>query len=145
MDALITKDIKGLIKETLGTDEKPVNEALMAQTKKFTIKTDLLSSDNVQNHFELYQTYVKTFNEISAKLDSVDKSHIRSTLPKTSKCNSKKVGFLFKTNLPSSEASLKSVNSKCLKNVLSIWKENSCFPSLSPTKGIVNSLNTSKT
>jgi len=63
--------IKGVIKDTL-----KINEALNAQEKKFVFNSDLLSNDNFQNHVELYQGYLKNFNEISAKLDTVDKSNV---------------------------------------------------------------------
>jgi Fe-Mn family superoxide dismutase len=63
--------IKGVIKDTL-----KINEALNAQEKKFIFNSDLLSNDNFQNHVELYQGYLKNFNEISAKLDTVDKSNV---------------------------------------------------------------------
>ena len=59
------------------------------------------------------------------------------------KTEAKKLGFLSKINRPSRFASLKSLNSKCSKNVFSIENLNSCFPSFSPTKGRVNSFNTS--
>lgn len=79
MDALITKDIKNMIKETLGSEEQQINEALMSQVKKFTINTDLLSDDNIQNHFELYQAYVDNFNKVSAKLDAVNRAEANSS------------------------------------------------------------------
>jgi len=63
--------IKGVIKDTL-----KINEALNAQEKKFVFNSDLLSNDNFQNHVELYQGYLKNFNEISAKLDTVNKSNV---------------------------------------------------------------------
>lgn len=62
---IFDKKIKDTIRKTLKLDE-----ALVAQEKKFEIKTDFLSAANVDNHIELYQGYLKNFNEISAKLDA---------------------------------------------------------------------------
>ena len=60
--------IKKVVSETLS-----LNEALVAQEKKFELKTDFLSSANIDNHIELYQGYLEKFNEVSAKLDSADR------------------------------------------------------------------------
>lgn len=51
-----------------------INEAYIAQEKKFAIRTDYLSGENVDNHVKLYQDYLDKFNKTSAKLDTVDKS-----------------------------------------------------------------------
>lgn len=61
-------EIKKVINETL-----KLNESLVAQEKKFNLNTEYLSDANKQNHVELYKNYIKEFNEISAKLDSVNR------------------------------------------------------------------------
>lgn len=71
MKDLFSKKAKEIIKETLN-----LNEALSAQEKTFTFNSDFLSTDNFQNHVELYQGYLKNFNQISAKLDTVDKTNV---------------------------------------------------------------------
>jgi Fe-Mn family superoxide dismutase len=71
MEKLFDGKIKNIIRDTL-----ELNEALSAQEKKFTFNSDFLSNDNFQNHIELYQGYLKNFNEISAKLDTVDKQNV---------------------------------------------------------------------
>lgn len=71
MDKLFNGKIKNVIRDTLKIDE-----AIQAQEKKFTFNSDFLSNDNFQNHVELYQGYLKNFNEISAKLDSVDRQNV---------------------------------------------------------------------
>ena len=59
LDDLFTDSAKTAIKETLDLGEKEtVNEAFVAQTKTFQIKTDFLSPGNAQNHVELYEKYV---------------------------------------------------------------------------------------
>ena len=71
MKELFNKEAKQVIKDTL-----KLNEALSAQEKKFNFNSDFLSDDNFNNHVELYQGYLKNFNEISAKLDTVDTSEV---------------------------------------------------------------------
>lgn len=71
MDKLFNKKIKNVIIDTLKLDE-----SLSAQEKKFSFNSEFLSSDNYQNHIELYQGYLKNFNEVSAKLDTVDKINV---------------------------------------------------------------------
>jgi superoxide dismutase, Fe-Mn family len=71
MKEIFNKKAKQVIKETL-----KLNESLAAQQKQFSFNVDLLSSDNFQNHLELYQGYVKNFNKISAKLDTADRTNV---------------------------------------------------------------------
>jgi Fe-Mn family superoxide dismutase len=71
MKNLINNNVKKVIKDSLRLDE-----ALSSQEKKFSFNSDFLSDDNFHNHIELYQGYIKNFNEISAKLDTVDKSNV---------------------------------------------------------------------
>ena len=71
MKDLFSEKAKEIIKETLN-----LNEALSAQEKTFTFNSDFLSTDNFQNHVELYQGYLKNFNEISAKLDTADRTNV---------------------------------------------------------------------
>jgi Fe-Mn family superoxide dismutase len=61
------------IKKAVTDSFKPLNESLVAQKKPFDVKTDFLSGGNIQNHIELYEGYVDTFNRISIELDSVDR------------------------------------------------------------------------
>jgi len=74
MDYLLNKKIKELIKGDLGVSDLKLNEALVAQEKQFQLNTDYLTGKNKENHKELYRQYLKDFNEISAKLDAVDKT-----------------------------------------------------------------------
>jgi len=71
MDKLFNGKIKDVIRDTLN-----INEALTAQEKKFIFNSDFLSNENFQNHVELYQGYLKNFNEVSAKLDTVDRKNV---------------------------------------------------------------------
>lgn len=71
MKEIFNEKAKQAIKETLR-----LNEALSAQQKQFNFNVDLLSGDNFQNHLELYQGYIKNFNEVSAKLDTADRTNV---------------------------------------------------------------------
>ena len=77
MDYLL-KDVKDIIKENLGLAKSKLNEALVAQEKKFKLNTEFLSAKNKNNHKELYKQYIKDFNEISAKLDGTDRAQVNS-------------------------------------------------------------------
>jgi len=66
---IFDKEITNALNKTF----KSLNESLVAQKKPFDLKTDFLSDGNIQNHIELYEGYVQTFNRISSELDSVDK------------------------------------------------------------------------
>lgn len=74
MSYLLNKKIKELIKDDLGLKEQRLNESLVAQEKQFQLNTDYLTGKNKENHKNLYKQYIKDFNDISAKLDSVDRS-----------------------------------------------------------------------
>lgn len=73
--------IKNIIKDSLFINDNKkekelISEAsLSAQQKKFNINTDFLSHDNLSNHLELYEDYVKKFNNANAKINSSDKSN----------------------------------------------------------------------
>jgi len=70
-DMLFNKGIKNVIKKTLDVAGEKINEALIAQTKKFSVKTDFLSDSNIDNHFRLYEDYVDKFNLTNNKLSAM--------------------------------------------------------------------------
>ena len=74
MKYVIDQKIKKGIYKDLGIDKR-LDEALVAQEKSFDLKTEFLTARNKKNHEELYAQYVKDFNEISAKLDTVDRAN----------------------------------------------------------------------
>ena len=53
-------------------------ESYVAQVKVFKIRTEYLSADNIKNHIELYDQYVKDFNRISAELDTAKRQDSNS-------------------------------------------------------------------
>ena len=77
-DPNITKtDLVRSIRESLGLPPREesdtavrVNEAYNTQAKKFKLPTELLSNKSKKHHQDLFEKYVDTLNEISAKLDT---------------------------------------------------------------------------
>ena len=67
------------IKEIKETGEASIlSESYVAQEKRFSLPTELLSEANKQSHIELYQQYIADFNRISAELDSVNRDEVSS-------------------------------------------------------------------
>jgi len=66
------KDLLSKIRDDLNLSDT-LEESIIAQPKKFRLKTDLLSEANKVNHVELYDQYVKDFNKISIELDSANR------------------------------------------------------------------------
>jgi len=70
------------IRQSLGlepTDTKgTLTESLVAQPKPFSVPTEALSGENIRNHYSLYEQYIKDFNNISAHLDTADRSAANS-------------------------------------------------------------------
>lgn len=63
--------IKDIIRKSL-----QINEAVVTNIRSFKLKTEFLSQGNKDNHIELYEAYVKASNEVSAKLDAVDRTSV---------------------------------------------------------------------
>jgi Fe-Mn family superoxide dismutase len=55
-------------------DSNVLSESYVAEAGKFNLGTELLSQKTKNSHQELLEGYVKELNDISAKLDGVDKS-----------------------------------------------------------------------
>jgi len=75
---LKNSEIKKIISESLGTEQEPVNEALVAQQKTFNLPTEFQSAATKRAHEGLYEGYLEAFNRISAELDTVDRSTSKS-------------------------------------------------------------------
>jgi Fe-Mn family superoxide dismutase len=81
MSTISDKEIMKVISETLGVDDmssrksKPLNEAYVLEPKKYDIQTDILSQKAISSNIEDFKSAVDIVNEISAKLDSVDRSN----------------------------------------------------------------------
>ena len=95
MKYLINEEVKSMIKKTLKTNRKSLNEAFIAQPKQFHIVTDFLSNGNIRNHFELYKDYIEKFNLANSKSNAADKS---SANPNHSDYRSAKLDETFNMN-----------------------------------------------
>jgi len=80
MPKLTQKELIKTIRDSLGlessdstTKGKAVQEAYVAQGKKFNLSTEFLSNKNKTNHLAVMEKHIATLNEVSAKLDSVDR------------------------------------------------------------------------
>jgi len=73
LDKIVEDAVEGVLPKR---NEKPLDEAYVVQTKKFETPTESLSSKTKSAHQELLDGYVKSLNDISVKLDSVQRSEI---------------------------------------------------------------------
>lgn len=79
---LSEKELIGSIRKSLGLktkDEKKeqvLHEAYVTQAKKFDLRTELLSNKSKRAHLELMDGYIESLNQISAKLDAVDRETV---------------------------------------------------------------------
>jgi Fe-Mn family superoxide dismutase len=77
---LTHKELVRTIREDLGLSptgtkkEQSLNEAYVTQSKKFDLRTELLSNKNKSAHLAIMEENIVALNEISAKLDAVDRS-----------------------------------------------------------------------
>jgi len=70
-------DIKKIIKDTIEPKQQ-LDESLVVTPRSFNLPTEFQSAATKTAHFELYENYVKSFNKISAELDSVDRTEVDS-------------------------------------------------------------------
>lgn len=70
-------DIKKIIKDTIDPKQQ-LDESLVITPRPFNLPTEFQSASTKTAHFELYENYVKSFNKISAELDSVDRTEVDS-------------------------------------------------------------------
>jgi Fe-Mn family superoxide dismutase len=71
------KEIEKIIGESLGKKEN-LDEALVVTSRSFSLPTEFQSAATKTAHNELYENYIKSFNRISAELDSVDRTEVDS-------------------------------------------------------------------
>lgn len=71
---IVTESVESVIRPVV-KDEKAnvVSEAYVAQQKHFPQVSEYVSQKTKDAHDELYKGYIKTLNEISAKIDNVSK------------------------------------------------------------------------
>ena len=81
MSTIDEREIMKVINETLGIDSSKktkipqvMTEAYVLEPKKYSISTDVLSQKALQANIEDFENTVKVANEVSAKLDTADRS-----------------------------------------------------------------------
>ncbi len=74
---LTDADIVKAVRAGLGFDDE-LNEAYVVAQKSFDIKTDALSGKTIVAHEELLSRYVDKLNEVSAQLDTVNRTDANS-------------------------------------------------------------------
>jgi len=65
--------LKEIIKKSLN-----LTESVVSSVRSFSLKTEFLSQGNKDSHIELYKGYIASSNEVSAKLDAVDRKAVNS-------------------------------------------------------------------
>ena len=71
--------IKQSIKEKINSTRSKVDESYVAEPKPFKQVSELVSQKTKEAHTVLYKKYVETLNDISAELDTADRSENNST------------------------------------------------------------------
>lgn len=80
MTKTLTKgQVKDILRESLGLDElENIEEAYAARPKEYELKTEMMLDKTKSAHVEMYQKYVEDFNDVSAKLDTVNRKEANS-------------------------------------------------------------------
>jgi len=67
---------KSLLEQgVLASDKTLLDESYVAVPQSYELKTEFLSDRAKGSHYDIYQKHVKHFNEISSKLDTVNKDY----------------------------------------------------------------------
>ena len=85
-NSILAVDANNIIKHALKQQTQPalnsetheLDEAFVHEPKQFKQVTEFLSEKAKIAHIELYKGYIKSFNNISSKLDTVDRSESNS-------------------------------------------------------------------
>ena len=78
LDQMLKDFVKNAVNETVTSKLPQLDEASVHEPKPFKQVSELVSQKTKSAHEDLYKGYVETFNKVSAKLDSVDKSDVNS-------------------------------------------------------------------
>lgn len=93
LEGLVEDVVKDVESKITNADIK--SEAYVVQSRAVNSKTETLSEKNKKAHQELMEGYVKSLNEISAKLDSVDRDNVT---PNSSDFRSLKIDEAYNLN-----------------------------------------------
>lgn len=69
----MSKTLSEIIRDELGLNKGTVSESYVTQAKKHDLRTELLSKKTKEEHQKLLEGYVKALNDVSIKLDAVDR------------------------------------------------------------------------
>ncbi len=75
IDKTITKgEVRMVIRDSLGLDKlEKLEESYAATPKQYDLKTEMLLDKTKGAHLELYHKYIESLNDVSAKLDVVNR------------------------------------------------------------------------
>ncbi len=88
------KTLKEIINEELGI-KKQLKESYVTQAKKYNLSTELLSDKSKREHQKLLENYITALNEVSTKLDTIDRD---TANPNHSEFRSLKIDEVFNMN-----------------------------------------------
>ena len=112
--------IHNAISETLGSD---LNEAYVAEPKKFELQTELLSNATKQAQKKEFEQFVAALNQVSAELDGADRENANN---KTSGFRSLKLDEVYNMNASFLRAlyfeNISDLNSKITMDMLSFLR-----------------------
>ena len=79
VDGIIKKSIKShFAKEQVLPEAEKLDEAYVAQQKQFKQVSEFVSQKTKSAHTELYKGYIESLNDVSAKLDTANRSEVNS-------------------------------------------------------------------
>lgn len=116
----LKKKIHDAISESLGSD---LNEAYVAEPKKFQLQTELLSNATKQAQKKEFEQFVSALNQVSAELDGADRENANN---KTSEFRSLKLDEVYNMNASFLRAlyfeNISDLNSKITMDMLSFLR-----------------------
>lgn len=96
LDSLLKKAVKESISKNVPShDDIPLQEAYVAEPKKFKQVTEFVTQKTKDAHTELYKGYVESLNKVSAELDTANRSEAN---PRHSEYKSLKKDEVFNLN-----------------------------------------------
>ena len=79
IDGLLKRAVKDSMKTSVpGADISQLDEAYVAEPKKFKQVTEFVTQKTKTSHEELYKNYIESLNKISAEIDTADRSEVNT-------------------------------------------------------------------
>ena len=76
LDELVRRSVKEGVSKVVG---ETMSESYVAEPKQFKQVTEFVSQKTKDSHISLYKKYVETLNEVSAELDTADRTETSSS------------------------------------------------------------------